>query len=57
MANWGSAALASVLRWFWLYPVRDLMGFVVWCASFAGSGILWRGERYRLLPGGKMVKE
>ncbi|MGH9532312.1 MAG: bacteriohopanetetrol glucosamine biosynthesis glycosyltransferase HpnI, partial [Terriglobales bacterium] len=46
----------TLLRWFWLYPVRDLMGFLVWCASFAGSEILWRGERYRLLPGGKMVR-
>ncbi len=46
----------AVLRWFWLYPLRDLLGFLVWCASFTGSEILWRGERYRLQPGGKMVK-
>ncbi|MGH9602478.1 MAG: bacteriohopanetetrol glucosamine biosynthesis glycosyltransferase HpnI [Terriglobales bacterium] len=52
----GVARDRAVLRWFWLYPVRDLLGFLVWCASFMGSGIQWRGERYRLLPGGKMVK-
>jgi len=40
----------------WLYPLRDLMGFAVWCASFAGREIIWRNERYRLVPGGKMVR-
>jgi ceramide glucosyltransferase len=37
-----------------LYPVRDLMGFGFWAASYFGSRILWRGRIYRLLPGGKM---
>jgi ceramide glucosyltransferase len=43
--------------WFcWLYPVRDLLGFAVWCASFAGNEIIWRNERYRLVSDGKMEK-
>jgi ceramide glucosyltransferase len=37
-----------------LYPVRDLMGFCFWLASYAGRTILWRGQVYELLPGGKM---
>jgi ceramide glucosyltransferase len=37
-----------------LYPVRDLMGFCFWAASYAGSHILWRGRVFELLPGGKM---
>jgi ceramide glucosyltransferase len=37
-----------------LYPVRDLMGFVFWVASYMGSRILWRGRVFQLLPGGKM---
>jgi ceramide glucosyltransferase len=37
-----------------LYPVRDLMGFGFWAASYFSSRILWRGHVYRLLPGGKM---
>ena len=37
-----------------LYPVRDLMGFGFWAASYLGSRILWRGQVYQLLPGGKM---
>jgi ceramide glucosyltransferase len=39
----------------WLYPVRDLLGFFVWCASFTGNEIVWRNERYRLVSGGKML--
>ena len=37
-----------------LYPIRDLMGFFFWAASYTSSRIHWRGKRYRLLPGGKM---
>ncbi len=39
-----------------LYPIRDLMGFCFWAASYAGSRILWRGRVFELLPGGKMRK-
>jgi ceramide glucosyltransferase len=37
-----------------LYPVRDLMGFFFWAASYMGSRILWSGRVFQLLPGGKM---
>jgi ceramide glucosyltransferase len=37
-----------------LYPLRDLMGFGFWAASYLGSQILWRGRVFQLLPGGKM---
>ena len=37
-----------------LYPIRDLMGFVFWAASYSSSTILWRGHIFQLLPGGKM---
>jgi ceramide glucosyltransferase len=37
-----------------LYPIRDLMGFGFWAASYLGSRILWRGKVFQLLPGGKM---
>lgn len=45
------------LRYCWLYPIRDLMGFFVWCASFVGNEIVWRNERYRLVSGGKMLSQ
>jgi ceramide glucosyltransferase len=37
-----------------LYPLRDLMGFGFWVASYWGNRILWRGRVFELLPGGKM---
>jgi len=43
-----------LLRTVLLYPIRDLLGFVCWAASYAGNTILWRGRRYRLSRGGLM---
>jgi ceramide glucosyltransferase len=37
-----------------LYPIRDLMGFCFWIASYFSNRILWRGRVLQLLPGGKM---
>jgi ceramide glucosyltransferase len=37
-----------------LYPIRDLMGFGFWAASYLGRRILWRGRVFELQPGGKM---
>ena len=37
-----------------LYPVRDLMGFGFWAASYLGRRVLWRGRVFELLPGGRM---
>jgi ceramide glucosyltransferase len=37
-----------------LYPVRDLMGFGFWAASYFSRRILWRGRIYELLAGGRM---
>ncbi|MGA7342499.1 MAG: glycosyltransferase [Terracidiphilus sp.] len=37
-----------------LYPLRDLMGFGFWAASYMGRRIVWRGQVYEMLPGGKM---
>ena len=37
-----------------LYPIRDLMGFCFWAASYTSSRILWRGRVFQLLPGGRM---
>jgi ceramide glucosyltransferase len=43
-----------LLRTILLYPLRDLLGFLCWIASYAGSTVLWRGNRYRLSRGGLM---
>jgi ceramide glucosyltransferase len=54
--GWGAVRDRRALWYCWLYPVRDLMGFGLWIASFLGSTIVWRGEEYRLQPGGTMVR-
>lgn len=53
----GSWAAADRMagRWVLLYPLRDLYGFVVWCASYLKHRSLWRDTNYRLLKGGKLV--
>lgn len=57
LAGWSVVRDPLALRYFWLYPIRDLMGFFLWCASFFNTSIVWRGERYQLQPGGKMVRQ
>src|SRR6185437_7415981 len=34
LAGWGVVRDPFALRYFWLYPARDLLGFFLWCASF-----------------------
>lgn len=46
-----------LLRTALLYPLRDLMGFFYWAASYGSSTVLWRGQVYRLAEGGLMLAE
>jgi ceramide glucosyltransferase len=47
----------AAVRKAWLYPLRDMMGFVFWAGSYlAGRRLRYRGELYELLPGGKVRK-
>lgn len=39
----------------WLYPLRDLQGFAIWCASYLSRDFYWRGETYRFMTGGRIV--
>jgi ceramide glucosyltransferase len=52
----GVARDLRCIRFCWMYPLRDLLGFLVWLASYGTNEILWRGERYRLAKGGRMVR-
>jgi ceramide glucosyltransferase len=40
-----------VLRNLWLLPLRDLVAFWVWFASFANNTVSWRGEEFVLEKG------
>lgn len=40
----------------WLFPIRDLLSGALWLASYFSSNINWRGEAYRLVRGGRMVR-
>jgi ceramide glucosyltransferase len=55
VVGWGVARDPEVPRFLLYYPLRDLLGFVFWLASFTGRTIVWRGERYRLGPRGRVV--
>lgn len=37
-----------------LYPIRDLLGFFFWGASYFGSEVRWRGRVYQILRDGRM---
>jgi len=41
----------QVLSLLYLLPLRDLVAFLVWIASFAGHTIHWRGEVFQLRKG------
>ena len=42
---------AQLLKHLWLLPLRDLVAAAVWAASFAGSTVTWRGDRFHLKDG------
>jgi ceramide glucosyltransferase len=44
----------SVRRCFWLIPLRDLAGSLLWASAYLGNTVEWRGRRYRLLRGGRL---
>lgn len=39
---------------FWLIPLRDFVSFGIWCYSFIGNQIMWRGQKFTLVSGGKL---
>jgi ceramide glucosyltransferase len=46
-----------ILRnYLWLLPVRDLLGFAIWCSGLLGRNVEWRGKRFRIGKEGKIVQ-
>ena len=40
-----------------LAPIYDLIRVPIWALSFIGNRITWRGNRFRVEPGGKLVRD
>jgi ceramide glucosyltransferase len=40
----------------WLVPIRDLLSFGLWVYGLIGDRIVWRGQEFRLLWGGKLLR-
>jgi ceramide glucosyltransferase len=55
--GWGLMRDRRSLWLSWLYPVRDLLGFGVWAASFSGRTFFWRGETYQFGHEGRITPE
>jgi ceramide glucosyltransferase len=43
-------------RRFFLLPARDVLSFVIWCLSWVGRRVEWRGKLYEVLKDGRMVE-
>lgn len=39
----------------WLVPMRDVLGFAVWCGSLFGRGVHWREQNYLLGADGQLA--
>lgn len=37
-----------------IYPLRDLLGFVVWCSSYLPADTSYHGTRFRIMPDGTL---
>lgn len=46
----------AAYRYCWLYPLRDLMGAVLWAASYTSRRVGWRDDQFVLEKGGLMRK-
>jgi ceramide glucosyltransferase len=53
--GWGIARDPECRRGPWLYPVRDLLGFCVWAASYLSRRMRWRDGRFELVKGGRIL--
>lgn len=53
--GWGVTRDPRAVALCWLYPIRDLLGFLTWVASFTSRYFFWRGEKYRFEDGGRIV--
>ena len=46
----------AAYRYCWLYPLRDLLGSILWAASYTSRRVGWRDDQFVLEKGGLMRK-
>ena len=44
----------SSSRW-WLVAAKDFLNVAIWAAAFIGNTIEWRGRKFRLIRGGRLI--
>jgi ceramide glucosyltransferase len=55
--GWGVVRDERARKLTWLYPLRDLLGFGFWAASFVGGRrTKWRGDSYIIREEGRMER-
>jgi len=52
--GWGITRDRECLVRPWLYPIRDLLGFAVWVASYLQRKITWRNGQFELIDDGRV---
>jgi ceramide glucosyltransferase len=53
--GWGVTRDRVARNQIWQFPLRDLLGFAVWCASYLSKSAVWRDRRFELVKGGRIV--
>jgi ceramide glucosyltransferase len=43
-------------RFWWMPLLKDVLDAAIWVVAFSGTRITWRGDNYRILPGGRLSK-
>lgn len=42
-------------RFFWLIPVKDLLGVALWLAAFLGNRVQWKDQTFRVGKNGELI--
>jgi ceramide glucosyltransferase len=53
--GWGVTRDPRARNALWLFAIRDLLGFFVWCASYLGRRTVWRNIDYELAGEGRIA--
>ena len=56
VSGWMVMRSRDVLRLWFLLPIRDLFAAAVWAVGLLGKTVVWRGQRMRLDPQGRIMQ-